>query len=138
MGSLVSKSVPANYQVSPVICQSGFFVDAILRVCGVLWRSYLPWLAAIFYSVPLLVVIAVRFPIFNLKGIRMKLPADLSAKLAPLLADAKKEATPFWHALRYCLIWLAWLISLPFSLLGAYLKLVAVAFKPELQDKPKS
>lgn len=72
------------------------------------------------------------------KGIPMKLPADLSAKLAPLLADAKKEATPFWHALRYCLIWLAWLMSLPFSLLGAYLKLVAVAFKPELQDKPKS
>jgi hypothetical protein len=64
----------------------------------------------------------------------MKLPADV----LPLLEDAKKEATPFWFSLRYCLIWLAWLLLVPIALVGKYLGELAEKIKPELPKKPEA
>jgi hypothetical protein len=64
----------------------------------------------------------------------MKLPADV----LPLLEDAKKEATPFWHALRYCLVWLAYVVLVPFALVGKFLGDLAVKIKPELPNAPEA
>ena len=66
----------------------------------------------------------------------MKLPADVGAKVGPILDDAKKEATPFWYALRYCLVWLAWVVLIPVALVGKALGELAVKLKPELPKAP--
>lgn len=70
------------------------------------------------------------------KGNRMKLPADVGAKVLPLLEDAKKEATPFWYALRYCLVWLAYVVLVPVALAGKALGELAEKIKPELPKAP--
>jgi hypothetical protein len=72
------------------------------------------------------------------KGIPMKLPADVGAKVLPLLDDAKKEATPFWYALRYCLVWLAYVVLVPVALAGKFLGELAEKIKPELPKAPEA
>jgi hypothetical protein len=68
----------------------------------------------------------------------MKLPADVGAKVGPILDDAKKESMPFLHSLRYCLVWLAWLLLVPFALVGKFLGEFAEKIKPELPKKPEA
>jgi hypothetical protein len=65
----------------------------------------------------------------------MKLPTDVGTKVLPLIDGAKKEATPFWHSLRYCLIWLAWVVLIPVALAGKALGELAEKIKPELPKK---
>jgi len=60
---------------------------------------------------------------------------DVKAKLVPLLDDAKKESTPFWHALRYCLVWLAWVALVPVVAVGSWLSEASKKIKPELPPK---
>lgn len=68
----------------------------------------------------------------------MKLPADVGAKVLPLLEDVKKEATPFWYALRYCLVWLAYVVLVPVALAGKALGELAEKIKPELPKAPEA
>lgn len=62
----------------------------------------------------------------------MSLLDDAKAKLVPLIDDAKIEAKPFWHALRYCFVWLAWAALVPLVALGSWLSDAAKKIKPEL------
>lgn len=63
-----------------------------------------------------------------------KLP-DVSAKVGPALEKAKAETLPFWHSLRYCLVWLAWVVTLPVVLAGQALGALSDKIKPELPPK---
>lgn len=60
---------------------------------------------------------------------------ELSAKIAPVADKVKSESLPAWHALRYCLVWLAWVATLPVALLGEYLGAFSKSIKPELPPK---
>jgi hypothetical protein len=60
---------------------------------------------------------------------------EVKAKVAPILEEAKKEAMPFMHAARYCLVWLCWLALVPFVWAGSALQEVGKKIKPELPPK---
>lgn len=57
---------------------------------------------------------------------------EVSAKVAPALEKAKAESLPFWHSLRYCVVWLAWVVTLPVVLAGNLLADFGKKIKPEL------
>lgn len=60
---------------------------------------------------------------------------EVSAKVAPALEKAKAESLPFWHALRYCVVWIAWVVTLPVVWLGDLLGQFGKKIKPELPPK---
>jgi len=60
---------------------------------------------------------------------------EVKAKIAPIMEDAKKEAMPFLHALRYCAVWLCWLCLVPFVWAGSALQEMGKKIKPELPPK---
>lgn len=60
---------------------------------------------------------------------------EVSAKVAPALEKAKAESLPFWHSLRYCLVWLAWVVTLPVVVVGDLLGALSKKIKPELPPK---
>ena len=60
---------------------------------------------------------------------------DVSAKVAPALEKAKAESLPFWHSLRYCVVWLAWVVTLPVVVVGNVLADFGKKIKPELPPK---
>ena len=60
---------------------------------------------------------------------------EVSAKVAPALEKAKAESLPFWHSLRYCVVWLAWVVTLPVVVVGNVLADFGKKIKPELPPK---
>jgi len=62
---------------------------------------------------------------------------EVREKVAPFVADAKKEAQPFVHALSYCIVWLGWVAMLPLVYAGAWLGSISKKIKPELPKLPE-
>ena len=52
-------------------------------------------------------------------------------KALPVLAEGQKAMKPFFMAASYCLICVAWVITLPFALAADFLKSVGDKFKPQ-------
>lgn len=51
-------------------------------------------------------------------------------KALPVLAEGQKAMTPFFMAASYCLLCIAWVITVPFALAADFLKSAGDKFKP--------
>lgn len=70
----------------------------------------------------------------NLKEVKMiQLTPRAKEKLDPVINKTKADLKPFMHSLRYCVICVAWFLTLPFvaaaKLLGPYSEKI----KPEVK-----
>lgn len=59
------------------------------------------------------------------------LAVEAKEKSLPVIVEGQKAMQPFFKAAAYCLVCIAWLITLPFALAADFLKAIGEKVKPK-------